>query len=126
MYICLTKYSKVYHVYNSLPNGLYDLGDGLYMDADDKLYFFVRDGYLDYYGSNLYRIGDLRVYTDDNNAVYQVGGIRIYIDDYGRIYNIDGTRISRDDNGYTYAVYASNKTTRFSRDSYGKIYSVYN
>ena len=125
MYVCLTKYSKVYHVYNSLPSGLYNLGDDLYMDNDDKLYFYVNDGYLDYYGSSLYRIGDQRVYTDDNGAVYQIGGIRIYIDDYGRIYNIDGSRIQRDDDGNVYCVYTSRKTTRFSRDDYGRIYSVY-
>ena len=125
MYICLTRYSKVYKVYDNLPSGLYDLGDGLYMDNDDKLYYYVSDGYVDYYGGSLYRIGDNRVYTDENGAVYQVGYKRIYIDDYGRIYKIDGVRIDRDENGYVYAVYSSCRSTRFSRDDYGRIYSVY-
>ena len=94
MYLCLTRYSKVYNVYNSLPSGLINLGSGLYMDDSDKLYFYVEDGYADYYGSTLYRIGSQRVYTDDNGAVYQVGNVRVSVDDYGRIYNTNSNRFS--------------------------------
>lgn len=125
MYLCLTRYSKVYDVYNNLPNGLYRMGSGFYIDNDDKIYVPISDGYVNYYGSDIYSIGDNRLYKDSNNAVYQIGGTRVYIDDYGRIYQIGNARIQRNDRGYAYEFITSERVTRIYRDDYGRIYQVY-
>ena len=125
MFLCLTRYSKIYDVYTALPNGLYSMGSGYYLDNDDKIYIPISDGNVNYYGGSIYSIGDYRVYTDENNAVYQIGGLRVYIDDYSRIYQIGSVRMHRDEKGYVYQFITNEKVTRIYRDDYGRIYQIY-
>ena len=125
MYICLTKNGFVQNVFNYLPSGVFDVGDGFYMDKYDNIYISVLEGRIWGSGSSINQVGNTKIYKNYDGSVNQIGNYKVYTDTAKGIYQIGSARIYRNDNGQAYQFITSCKNVRFQRDNYGYVYKAY-